>query len=266
MNQPASRHAYDSASLGEHLQKGFDAYMRQWQAWIVPSLVFFILVLATSCVLFLSIGPLTCGMYYLAFCCLKNKPVDLNGLSRGRDVLGSAMAAGGVMFLIQLGPVLVLYGMMIAAMVLISGPGQEPSPIAALFAVGLFGIAMVGFMAFSLWISTKTMFVFPLIADRGLDFKSAFRESFAATKEGFWWLMLTHFVANLIGQLGSSFCGVGALFTMPLYFTIMAGAYDERFGIQSVAGDEAITAEIVPSTPGIPPARPPRETGNPYQS
>src|SRR4051794_3139652 len=100
MNQPGINQpgpSYGSASLSEHLQKGFDAYMRQWQAWIVPSLVAFAITLVTCCVAFLSIGPVACGMYYLAFRCLKNQPIDVNGLSRGREVLESSMAAGAVL-------------------------------------------------------------------------------------------------------------------------------------------------------------------------
>lgn len=258
---------YNGASFSDHLQRGFDAYLKQWQAWLIPSLIFTLIVLVTSCVLFLSIGPLSCGMYFLAFRCLKNQPVDSAGLGRGREVLESAMAAGAVLFLLQLGPVLLLYGAMFAsffAVAAAAGPNGDPSPIIILLSMAVFGVAVLAFMAFSIWITTRTMFVFPLIADRGLDYKSAFRESFRATKEGFWWLLLTHFIANMIAQLGGSFCVVGMFFTIPLYFTILAGAYDEEFGIQSVTeGPGPVTAEIVP------PRQPPgstRETGNPYQS
>ena len=268
MSSSASR-TYNSSSFGDHLQRGFDAYMKQWQAWFMPSLVFTILVIVTSCVLFLTIGPLACGMYFLAFRALKNQPVDTGGLSRGREVLESAMAASGILFLLQLGPVLLLYGAMFATvfgLTAASGPGQEPSPILILMAMGFFGIAVLAFLVFSVWVSTRTMFVFPLIADRGLDYRSAFKESYRATSTGFWWLLLTHFVANMIGQLGASFCWVGILFTAPLYFTIVAGAYEEEFGIQSVAEAEPpgpITAEAIPP-PGS--SGPGRETGNPYQS
>ena len=43
-------------------------------------------------------------------------------------------------------------------------------------------------------------------------------------------MLLLQFLAGLIGGLGVYFCYVGLLFTMPISFTIVAAAYEDRLG------------------------------------
>ena len=95
---------------------------------------------------------------------------------------------------------------------------------------------MVVAMIWWLWISTKTIFVLPLIADRGADCAEAFRISWRESKIRFWELLLLHFLAGIIASLGIYACYVGLLFSMPIYYTIVCSAYNDRFP-QSFDGD-----------------------------
>ena len=76
------------------------------------------------------------------------------------------------------------------------------------------------------------------------------------------WLLLLQFIGMLIGNIGLNLCYVGALVTVPIYFIIVAAAYDERFGIQSVEPKADPLASVSPTGMTVLP----RETGNPYQS
>lgn len=113
---------------------------------------------------------------------------------------------------------------------------EEPSP--AEVAAMLFGILafyaiifLVGIVSWvwSMWFTTRTMFVLPLIADRRLGFVRALRQSWTETRQGFWELLVINFVAGIIGMIGIYAMYVGLLFTVPIYFTIIASVYEERF-------------------------------------
>jgi hypothetical protein len=47
-------------------------------------------------------------------------------------------------------------------------------------------------------------------------------------------LLLLNFLAGLIASLGIYACYIGVIFTLPLYFLIVAAVYEDRFGIASV--------------------------------
>jgi hypothetical protein len=91
---------------------------------------------------------------------------------------------------------------------------------------GFLLLAVVAMMLWWIWFGTKTMYVMPLIADRGCSFSEALTESWRLTKSRFWELMLVYLLASLISGLGVYVCYVGALATMPVYFTIIAATYD----------------------------------------
>ena len=71
----------------------------------------------------------------------------------------------------------------------------------------------------------------PLVVERDSGITEALRTSWDATKGH--WLQFTLFgvVVHLIGQLGSAACGIGILFTLPLFFTITVVAYRDIFGV-----------------------------------
>lgn len=74
------------------------------------------------------------------------------------------------------------------------------------------------------------MFSIPLVVDRKASGVEAIRRSFEMLKSQ--WLMATLFyvVAATIGCGGILLCGVGLLFTLPLYFLSIAVAYEDFVG------------------------------------
>jgi membrane-anchored glycerophosphoryl diester phosphodiesterase (GDPDase) len=136
----------------------------------------------------------------------------------------------------QLIPGVVLFAFIFAAIgALVATIGPNPQPdeatIALLFVGGMtcYMAMLTAVMIWTFWISTRTMFVWPLVADRGYDVYSAWNESWRASKVRFWELLLLNFLAGLIGGLGLYLCYVGVIFSLPIYFLVIAAAYEDRF-------------------------------------
>jgi hypothetical protein len=117
-------------------------------------------------------------------------------------------------------------------------PCREPPSALAVFAtffaiLAFYAVMFLGIFVswlWTLWFTTRTMFVLPLIADRRLAFGAALCRSWAETRHGFWELLLVKFVADVIGMLGVYAMYVGLLVTVPYRFTLLASVYEDRFG------------------------------------
>jgi hypothetical protein len=115
------------------------------------------------------------------------------------------------------------------------GGGQPGQPPDAMFFGGilLFYLMMFVFMLvfwiWQLWFTTRMMFVFPLIAHRGLGAGDAIRTSWRESRVRFWELLAVNFVASIISAAGIYAMYVGALFTIPMGVTILAVVYLDRF-------------------------------------
>ena len=98
-----------------------------------------------------------------------------------------------------------------------------------------------------------------LVADQNATFGEAFSAPLNMIgKKPFWSFFLVVFVASLIAGLGFMLCGIGLLFTMPIFYCMVAAAYDEAIGggDASPATPPATEAEAPasPSTPEAPSA------------
>lgn len=71
------------------------------------------------------------------------------------------------------------------------------------------------------------MFALFLIVDRGMDFWPASMASIAAVKPAFGPLLGYSIVISLLGQIGVLACGIGLIFTLPIYFCGLAVAYEQ---------------------------------------
>jgi len=71
------------------------------------------------------------------------------------------------------------------------------------------------------------MFSIPLVVDKDMEAVEAIRRSFEMLKSQ--WLMATLFylVIALIGLAGIIACGVGVIFTLPIYYLSIAFAYED---------------------------------------
>ena len=233
------------SGFGNQISRAFNCYLTQWSAWLVPMLLCALIAIFSylACVLpfLLAQGPLACGLYLCAFRNLRGWPVDASALNRGWDVLGTAMFASLALVLLQLAPLLLLGVLGAGAFGLFAffnGPAQIDPQRTAPWIMAFVFVAEIAFvfvmMAWTLWINARTMFLMPLVADRGYDFSNALAESWRVTRVRLLERVLVSFLAMIIGMMGMYVCYVGALFTLPLQFMIIAAAYDDEFGIVSV--------------------------------
>jgi hypothetical protein len=235
------------ANFGRYFGTGFQVYFQRWQDWLVPMLVLAVVALAAMCCcyfpFFLAAGPMVCGLYACGLETLRGRPINTGTLWRGWPAAWNSMSAWLAVNLLGMLPMVLVCVLPMVAWTAMASTlggaaprGQAPQPADALAIAVMFGsfaLMMVGSvvaMAWAFWLSTRTMFVLPLIADRGLDFLAAWRSSWQSTRSGFWELVLLNFVAGFIAGLGAYACYVGLIFTLPIYYTIIAAAYEDRFG------------------------------------
>lgn len=98
-----------------------------------------------------------------------------------------------------------------------------------------------------------------LVADQNATFGEAFSAPLNMIgQKPFWSFFLVVFVASLISSIGFLLCGIGILFTIPIFYCMVVAAYDEAVGggDASPATPPAPEAEVPasPSTPEAPSA------------
>lgn len=242
---PVATTATGTSRLGDILGRAFNSYFRQWGEWPVPVLVCALIGIVSylACVFpfFLAQGPLSCAMFACALRNLRGWPVDTSSLGRAWQVAGTAMCSGICLMLLQLIPMLLILAIVFGGMALFGvsvapkQPGAKPDDAAVMaFMFSMMAVWMLLAFALMVWgfyISTRTMFMFPLIVDRGYGFSTAWHASWEATRRRFWERLLLVVLGGIIGGLGVYICYVGVIFTMPLNFMIIAAAYEDEFGI-----------------------------------
>ncbi len=80
-----------------------------------------------------------------------------------------------------------------------------------------------------LWLSGIFAFVPLLIADKNLTPIEALQLSYDTLKPHAWSLFALVFLSGLVGSLGGCLCGIGLLFTYPIYFVTIGISYNYFF-------------------------------------
>jgi uncharacterized membrane protein len=93
--------------------------------------------------------------------------------------------------------------------------------------LGFCALVLPGFV-----VSGVLMFTLPLIVDGGLDAIGALTRSWHALKHQWLVAALFHVTAGFAAWVGLCFCGVGFLFTAPLYCMSIAVLYRDFFMVK----------------------------------
>jgi len=203
-----------------------------WLGYELPAAMI-VAVVCGAVPVFLAKGPLACGLYACALKNYRDPPVNAATMRRGLETLPASVTAGIVLMLFQRIPPLAVAAGVYGVTEWLTGLLRDPNAgrtsalvSAGWMALSLF-ILMAGF-AWGFWISTRTMFVVPLIADRGLRFTTALRQSWITTRRRFWELFLVRFLAYVVANLGAYVAILGILATLPVYFLVVMAAYEDR--------------------------------------
>lgn len=183
--------------LGDWLSEGINMLREQMGAWVLVALVFILLSLSIyTCIgFFLLAGVLFFGPHAVA----------LRQLRGGRVEIGDMFSTFSLIL-----PGLGFIGLMILLFI--------PSML-------LFGLPM-------LFIAPLLMFVPHLVTDRRMGLIEAVKASAAVVRQDYWWFFLANLVIGFIAGVGTYLCYVGILLSLPLYYTMLAVAYRDCFGIE----------------------------------
>jgi uncharacterized membrane protein len=175
-----------------------------------PGAIFFLAMLLLYPLLLLAVAFLAAGTYKTAMKQLRGEPTSLGDLFSGADC-----------FLRVLGAILL---------------------VAILAAIGGVFCIIPGLIVQGL-----CFFTIPLVVERGMGPIEAIQASINATKQD--WLMITLFalVVGLIASIGGVLCGVGALVSYPLLFTITSVAYRDVFGVAGASNPQTYSPPPPPS-------------------
>lgn len=124
-----------------------------------------------------------------------------------------------------------------------------------LFFLILAGISIVlnvllGVIPFAGILATYALMAFVIfapfkMADEGLGFQDACKQSIETVKSNYWPFLGFSIVAGLIGSVGAFLCGIGMILTLPIQYCILAVAYRDVYG---GAGGGDTVVEPVPDT------------------
>lgn len=175
-----------------------------------PPALFFLAMLIFYPLMLLAIAFLMAGTYKTAMKQLRGEPTSLGDLFSGGDCFLRVLAA---LFL-----------------------------VAVLAAIGTAFCIIPGLIVQGL-----CFFTLPLVVERRMGPIEAIQASIAAAKND--WLMFTvfAFVVGLIAGLGVILCGVGALASYPLLFTITSIAYRDVFGVAGASNAQPYSPPPPPS-------------------
>ena len=208
-----------SASVGTALNKGWALYKENFGLVFLSSLLVG-LIAGVSCGI--CGGPMLCGLAGILLAILRRKDP--------KPTVGNVFD-GFSKFLAAFVTLLVLGILFFAASAVLM-----VVPVLGALASILLNWAVSP--AVSVWAAF-------LIADQDATIGEAIGTSIKLIgQKEFWSIILVVFVAGLLSGLGIIACGIGLLFTMPLYYCMVAAAYEEVYG-----------GEPAPSEPeALPPA------------
>lgn len=186
-------------------------------------------------------GPLYGGLAYTYIGLARGEPRDVGDLFAGfRRKMGQALMGYlipdlllSIAALVGLLPFLIvaLYSGFIGAL----GATVLQDPMVAWERSGrtliwLSSIYLVAYIVLLLKIYVRWLFVVPLVVDQQIGFWSAMGQSWRGVGGQSWRMVFLWSLARIIMLLGVLFCGIGLLFTGPLYWMIIMVAYTIIFG------------------------------------
>jgi len=219
--------------LGDLLSEAFEIYQTNFGQWVLVSLVYIVLIVISTlaCILpvFIVAPALSAGMCLIALNHIRHGKIEIGDMFKGFENFGAVfvtcLAIAGIGILCYL-PAFIFQS--IGAIIIESSYRSGVHTIGMIFS-GL-GVLfyLIGLIPLVYFI-TRFLFVFPLIMDKKVGFKEAYKLSKEKVEEGFWNALLIYIISAIIGSIGSIVCGIGYLFTLPMMFLMQVLAYHKLF-------------------------------------
>ena len=118
-------------------------------------------------------------------------------------------------------------------------------------------IGFILFMFYAIIVNAFVLFAIFFIVDKKMDCVAAVKASFEVITSNLWPFMGFSVVVGVIGSVGTLFCGIGSVITIPIAFCIVAVAYEEiTQGSEPVAIEAEATEIKQDDTPAEKPESP----------
>ena len=203
--------------IGACLSRGWDLWLKHFGRLVLATFLFFFICIVIVSIRFESAhlavvlafllgGMLTAGMFRYALKLLRGEPAVLSDLFAGFSEAP---------------------GMLILASILIGSVSELPNILsqtspALLPTRPLYWVIQLPVVYFSVgW-----TFTYPLILEKRLAFWPAMQASRHAIKGNWWRFFFLIVIAMLLSLLGAVALFIGVFLTLPLYFCVLACAYD----------------------------------------
>jgi hypothetical protein len=213
-----------------------------YNRYLPPADVVAINVVAT-CVNLIVLGILQAGITNVAVQRLRGAQTEFGAFFDFRGRLGQLATAQLMMCPLALLPILGGY----AAHAIFGAAAQNGDAVAFPFVT--FGGQLVGDLLYYI-VMCWLVFVPLLIVDRGLNVGEAFRESLSTAGPRVPAIFGLWIVASFVGFVGVFACGIGVLFTIPVYLVTFGVLYNDFYRPDNVPIPAPTSFEYPPPSPG----------------
>jgi len=191
------------------------------QYWLFVGITLVGMILGSLVPFGIILGPMIVGIYLCFIDRERGQKVEFGTLFKGFDLFTNALIAVLMMIGISLVALIPVVILAVIAMVATNGSGLE-IPILLMFYLMLLVVLLLVQLPF--------LFVFQLIADRGLTGPQALSLSFKAVKANLVGCIVLVFVVGLFSMLASIACYFPVFLLMPISFGALFLAYRDMFG------------------------------------
>jgi len=200
------------------------------QYWLFVGITFLGILIGTALPLGILMGPMMCGIYLCYSQRAGGKPVPFELLFKGFDFFVESLIATlimvGVSLLVAIPLGIVFFVVFVVLMAATDGEGAP----AMIVLMPLFYLTLILMVVL---VSTPFLFVYPLIAERGLKAVPAVKTSFQGVMANFGGVLMLILLYTLISMVGTCLCYVPGILFLPLSFGGIFLAYRNIFPLQN---------------------------------
>lgn len=218
----------------------------QGRYWLVFGMCIVGWMIGSALPLGILMGPMMVGLFLSFFAMRRGETYEFGTLFKGFEHFGQSVIATLLHVIPVMAIVIPAYiAFYIFFVVSIVAQGNQPNGLAMLGVFAMFGLFWLVVIAVIMFISIGFMFVYPLIADRGMMGIDAVKLSFRAAMANFWGLIGLIGLNFLLSLGGLMLLCVGVYFVIPISYSAIAVAYEQVFGLRE--------GPLVQNTPPPPP-------------
>ncbi len=191
------------------------------QYWLFVGITLVGVVIGSLIPFGILLGPMMVGIYLCFMDRERGQKVEFATLFKGFDHFANALIAMLIMIGVAMAAIIPLYILMAVAFIATNGSGMELL-ILLFFVALIFVVAMLIYLPF--------LFVFQLVAERGLTGPQAVGLSFKAMKANLVGCVFLLLVMGVFSLLATMACYFPAILLMPISFGALFLAYRDIFG------------------------------------